>query len=117
MYDLARGAGLVRHERGAEHSLCGGGDFLVGATEFDAAGLAATPGVNLCLDGPMPAPKFRRDVYRLLRTVSDPARRHRYAKAGQQFFCLIFVNIHRTPEQIPWVHPPAALGSRPNREG
>ena len=108
MHDLAGRPGLVRYERGPEHALRGGGDFLVSAAELDAAGLAAAAGVNLRLDRPMPAAQFGRDIDGLLGTVGDTAGRHRDAKAGQQFFCLIFVYVHRTPDAIAPAHPSGA---------
>ena len=50
--------------------------------------------MDLRLDRPVPAAELGRDVDRLLGTVGDTARRHGDAEAGQEFFGLIFVNVH-----------------------
>ena len=94
MHRLSFGPGLMGDERGAEQRLGGGRDFLVGAAELDAARLAPPARVNLRLDRPVPSAQLGRDVDRLFRTIGHTSRRHGHAESGQEFFRLVFVNVH-----------------------
>ena len=67
--ELALGAGLVRHQRHADHLRGEPLGFLGRLGELDAAALAAAAGVDLRLDDDRP-PEPLRDVARLRRRVN-----------------------------------------------
>ena len=96
---LARRSGLRGDQDRAEHALGRRGHFLVRAAQLDAARLAAAAGVNLRLDGPVPAAELRRHIDRLFGAVGDAAGRHVDPEPGQQLFRLIFVDIHDLPRR------------------
>ncbi len=98
--DLAPGrSGLVGDEIMAQQCPRRGGDILLGADDFDAAGLAAAAGMDLRLDHPDRPAEPPRHSDRLRGGIGDPAARHRDAEFRQQLFRLIFVDVHRiSPE-------------------
>jgi hypothetical protein len=51
--------------------------------------------MNLRLDRPMRTPQFGSDKYCLIRAVSHTARGHANAKARQQRFGLVLMNVHK----------------------
>ena len=56
----------------------------------------APAGMDLGLDDQIVRTEFARDLFRFLCRGGDPAGRRRGPEFLQQFFRLIFVNIHRT---------------------
>src|SRR4029453_11201786 len=56
---------------------------------------AASAGVNLRFNHDFDVAKFARDLLRLVKGRRDSSWRRRYIEFLQQFFGLVFVNIHR----------------------
>ncbi len=70
-------------------------NVLNGANEFNTARLAAPAGMNLGLNDPWPAmPDFLGGFDGFLLRSDLNALGNRYAKLLEQFFCLIFMQIH-----------------------
>ena len=93
-----RAAGrLVGFHVGAEHALGGSAHVVEAAAELDAAGLAAAAGVDLRLDHPLRAAKRLGGIDGSVGGIGDLARRHGDAVLREQFFGLVFVEIHSIP--------------------
>ena len=87
-------AGLVGDQSRAEHPR----GFLLhvvdGFHHLDAAGLAASAGVDLRFHHPDRTAQFLRALDRFVDVERRYAARHRHAEFAQHRFCLIFVNVH-----------------------
>ena len=94
VHELALGAGLGRHERLADQGARGVGHLMVGTAEAHAARLAAPARVDLRLDRPVSAAELCRHVHGVIGAVGDPSRRYRNAELGEQFLCLVFMDVH-----------------------
>ncbi len=92
--DFACGARLVRDQLLSEQLVGGVGDFILIATEFHAAGLAATTRMNLGFDHPELAADFAGAVGRLFGAVGQCALGDWHAKFCENFLGLILVNVH-----------------------
>src|SRR5262245_50088413 len=100
MPDLASfGSGLVRYQvftqylRGLRHG------FFGIAREFYTAGLAATTGLDLCLDNAAASELCRSGIH-VVQGRCDLSNRHRNAVPFQNLFGLVFVDIHAiSPQQ------------------
>src|SRR5262249_20086347 len=104
---LALFAGLLGDERVFEHDLGDLATFVAAADEFDAAevlaavletALAAAAGVDLGFEDNRAAQAVER-LLSLSRGGDDDPARHHGPGARQQFFRLIFVNLHGW---LPW---------------
>jgi hypothetical protein len=74
---LALRSGLAGHQALSKQILGGLRDFVVGPAQLDTAGLAATAGMHLGLDRPVPAAQLGSHENRLVRAVGDATARHR----------------------------------------
>ena len=95
-------ARLWRHEVHADNRLGGGPHLVDRATEFHAAALAATSGVNLRLDDPEFAAQFLGGGDRLSRRRCDSTAQHGNPVRGEDFLCLILVNLHHLAPLQGW---------------
>ena len=93
--DASLRSGLVGDEALAEHRFRRGAHLMFVLAQPDAAGLAARPGMDLRLDDPARSADFVGAIHRLIRAVGDAAVRHGDAEFREQFFGLVFVDIHR----------------------
>ena len=91
---LAVGVGLMGDETLAEHLFGCVAYLAVGPAQLDAAGLAARASMDLGLDRPMPAADFGGSVDGLVRAEGNGATRHVHPGALQQFFGLVFMEVH-----------------------
>ena len=95
--DLALGPCLVGYKCLAEQFCCRIADLILTAAEFDTPSLASSSRVNLSLDGEPSTADLGGAIHRLLGGVRDSPRRNGHAEIGQQFLCLVLMNIHLTP--------------------
>ena len=91
---LAFRSGLMRHQRRAENARRFGLHVVDRFHDLDAAGLAASAGVNLRLHHPHRPAKLLRAADRLVDRECRKAARHRHAEFSQNRLGLIFVDIH-----------------------
>src|SRR5262245_47374210 len=91
---LALRTGLVRDQDRSEQTLGLLPHLLVRFHHLDAAGLAASAGMNLSLDDEHRRAKFAPGLDRLLDRKGGVPARHRHAEFPQHRFGLIFVDVH-----------------------
>ena len=91
---LPLGAGLVSDELHAKDLACDLADFIEALGELDAAALAATTSVDLCLDDEDIAAKLLRCFHRLVDSVSDVPARDGDVVVAKDFLRLMLVNVH-----------------------
>ena len=91
-------AALQGHARGAKLHLQIEPEDAFG--DFDAAALAATACMNLCLDHPDRSAEFLRGFYSFLHGKGSDATRHRYVKLAQNFLALVFMYFHESSLSI-----------------
>jgi hypothetical protein len=109
LHDLALGTGLAAvTSLLAEHALRRVVHLVIGPAQLDAAGLAAGAGVDLRLDGPVPAAQLRCDEGRLVGAVGHRAALDRHAIARQQLLGLVLVNVQLAPPECQRRAAPAA---------
>src|SRR5262249_329822 len=99
MPDLASfGSGLVRYQLLTQYLRALPPGFFGIAREFSAAGLAATTGMDLCLDNAA-ASELCRSGFHFLQGRCDLSNRHRNTVPFQNLFALVFVDIHAISPQ------------------
>src|ERR1700722_9651333 len=87
-------AGLVRNERHAQHALGFFANVIDRTDDFHAAALAAAARMNLGLHHPDGTAQLLGRGHRLIDGKGGKAAWHRYAKSAQDFFGLIFMDVH-----------------------
>ena len=86
--------GLVGHQRHAQDASGHIPHFQRRFGQLDAPALAASTGVNLGFDHHRKGLQHRGSLHRLVHTEAHLAARNGYAILLEQFFRLIFVNLH-----------------------
>ena len=103
---LAGGAGLMGHQRAAQHLLGFLGGFLDRAGQAHAAlfasigflemALATAAGMDLCLDDPEGSVQLACGCLGLFGFQNHPAIADRCAVLPKKRLCLVFMNVHET---------------------
>ena len=91
---LALGAGLMGHQRHAEHALGFLAHLVDGLDHLDATALAAAASVDLRLDDPDRSAEFLGGAHRVFRRKGYRSPRNRHAELLQNRLRLVFVNVH-----------------------
>src|ERR1700691_2604842 len=94
MHFLAVRAGLMRHQRRSKQPLRFALHLIDRFDHFDAAGLAATAGVDLRLDHPDRTAEILRRLDGFIDAHRRNAARHRDAEFTQHRLRLVFVDVH-----------------------
>ena len=91
---FALGARLVRNKLMSEQRFTDCEDLIIAAAKLYATGFSATARMYLSFHNPTLAPQFAGAIGGLLWAICQSARRYLHAEIRQDFFRLVFVDIH-----------------------